>query len=190
MAISIAHRLVGVVDDAALFVGFHDLSFHHPFQRGLAVDDVVIGLTGHVLERDVVIVDEGREVLFLALAAPLPFVGVLDALEGFGVDLGLWDKVVGALLERDHIRLNAFEVHMYIAQRAACIAEGGEVFEHPDRRDAGELLGKVILAALAVVGRMQKAVNVIEQVLFPRASRHCNCHRYGELQCSDGFRRQ
>lgn len=37
---------VGVVDDAAVFVGGDGLAFHDPFEDGLAVDDVVVGFEG------------------------------------------------------------------------------------------------------------------------------------------------
>jgi hypothetical protein len=44
----VVHRLGGpevcVVDDAGVFVGRHRLAFDHPFNRALAVNDVIVSL--------------------------------------------------------------------------------------------------------------------------------------------------
>ena len=158
--------IVCIVDDAAFLVGFDDLAFHHPFQCGFAVDDVVISLKRDVLHRDVVVIDHGGQVFFPALSAPFPLGRVFDTVEGDGIILRLGDQAVVALFERDHVRLNAFKVHMQIAKGAACVAEGGEVIKALDRRNARELFGEVVFEPRAILGRVQQAIDVVEQILF------------------------
>ena len=68
----VAHRLDGpvvrVLDDAARLVGRDALALHHPLDRGLAVDDVIVGIERNVVDGDeVVVVDDA-----LVLAAPRP----------------------------------------------------------------------------------------------------------------------
>lgn len=51
---------VCVFDDAASFVGFHALALHHPVERGLAVDHIVIGLQRNTGDSNVAVVGDCR----------------------------------------------------------------------------------------------------------------------------------
>ena len=77
---------VGIVGDAAGGVFLYRLPLHDPFNRGLAVDHVVVGFLGDVGDRDVAVVDDRAAVLGLALAAE-PHLG--------DVEEGLWIRNVG-----------------------------------------------------------------------------------------------
>lgn len=50
---------VGVVGDAAVFVGADALALHDPLDGGLAVHYVVVGFQGNVAEGDAVVVEDG-----------------------------------------------------------------------------------------------------------------------------------
>lgn len=77
------HRVaVGIVGDAAGGVFLYRLPFHHPFNRGLPVDHIVIGFLGDVGDGDIAVVYDGAPILGLTLSAE-PHLG--HAEEGFGI---------------------------------------------------------------------------------------------------------
>ena len=154
---------VGVVGDAAVFVGGDGLAFHDPFEGGLAVDDVVVGGEGDVFEGDALVVDDGGFVVDA-------FAGLRVA--GFG-ELHFGDPVVGvgqgvggglAGVEGDAgVEGYGFVVQVPMGEIAAGLGEGAEVSEGFDGGDAREFLAEVVGVAAAVVGGMQQAVDVIEK---------------------------
>lgn len=56
--------VVGVVEEAGVFVGFDLIAFENPFDGAFAVDDVVVGDERDVFERDMTVVDDLRFVFF------------------------------------------------------------------------------------------------------------------------------
>jgi hypothetical protein len=61
-------------------------------------------------------------------------------------------------------------VEMPMGELAACGLKGAEIGVGLDGGDARELLAEVVGVAAAVVGRMQQAVNVVEQIFFADAT--------------------
>lgn len=56
--------VLGVIEEAGVFVSFDLIAFKDPFEGTFAVDDVVVGLGGDVLECDAVVVEDGAFVFF------------------------------------------------------------------------------------------------------------------------------
>ena len=132
--------VVGVVDDAAGFVGTHRLAFHHPGQCGLAVDYIIPGCFGDAFECDAVVVDD------CGLVALLGELHLLYAVIGIG------QRALG--LNGQWVWLDCFVVQMKLGQGAALLAESPEVGAFLHCRNARQLLAQVVGKALAVVRGM------------------------------------
>ena len=144
--------VVGVVDDAAGFVGAHGLALHHPVQRGLAVDHIVPCRLRDALEGDAVVVDDG------ALVALLGELHLLHAVICVG------ERALG--LDGQRVGLDGFVVQVKLGQGTASLAERPEVDGVLHCRDTRQLLAQIVGKALAVVRGMEDTVDVVEQVFF------------------------
>ena len=56
--------VVGVIGDAGFFVGGYSLAFHHPFNGGFSVYDVVVGGFGDVFHGNFAVVDDFGFIVF------------------------------------------------------------------------------------------------------------------------------
>lgn len=134
------------------------MALHDPVDGGFAVDDVFVGPQGDVAYGDAVVVMDGGAILD-GLAVFLPF-----------AVFHLFDPVVfgsgGAAFQGGGVGLDGLIVELEISECPPGLAEfpkpGGGAYGG----DAGELLGEVGSKTGAVVGRMQEAVAVIEQILL------------------------
>ena len=126
------------------------VAFHDPFDGAFAVDGVVPGFGGDVLDGDGAVVDDG---VFLAFFGEAHFFD--GEVAGFGAGdgdlLGGWD---------------GFVVEVEVGEFAACFAEAPEVAGFFDEGDAGEHLFQVALETGAVFGAVEDAVDVVEDILF------------------------
>src|SRR5574344_2488288 len=80
-----AGPVVGVVEEAGVFVGFDLIAFENPFDGAFAVDDVVVGDERDVFERDMTVVNDLRFV-FLGCKAHFVYAegGFGDVVHGGG----------------------------------------------------------------------------------------------------------
>ena len=161
---------VGVVGDAAVFVGGDGLALHDPFEGGLAVDDVVVGGERDVFEGDEVVVNDGGFVVHILAAGEVfclgefhlgdPVASVCDRrrLRGY------W----GEHLFHCHAGMtgHGLVVQMPMGEIAAGLGEGAEIRKRLHGGDAREFLAEVVGVAAAVVRGMQQPVNGVEQVFM------------------------
>nr|VFK58135.1 MAG: hypothetical protein BECKTUN1418D_GA0071000_10766 [Candidatus Kentron sp. TUN] len=125
---------VGVIGDAALFVGLDALALHDPIHGGLAVDDISVGRRGDVLDGDAVIVDDAGLV-----------VDAFTVLFDFGVAHLLHPVVVGfrgAALHGGGVGFDSFIVQMQMGQFPPGSGEGLESIDALDGRDARQLFSE------------------------------------------------
>jgi len=146
--------VVGVVDDAALFVGGDGVALHHPLNRTFAVDHIRIGRGRNVADGDGAVVDDG---VFAILGGE------------------------AHLLYRKKARLRAADLHLrvgghllvadvQVGQVPAGVAKRPKIRGRLDQRQARQHLLEVVGVGGAVIGAMQKAVDVVEDVLFADVS--------------------
>ncbi len=136
---------VGVVGDAAGFVGGDGVALHDPFDGGFAVDDVIVGFQGDVAEGDGVVVDDGA---FLAFFRESHFAdAVVFANAVFG----------------DGVGFDGFVVEVPLCQFPP---GGAEFLEMTGKGDARQFFFQVVGKAGAVFRGMQQAVDVVEDVFF------------------------
>ena len=153
---------IGVVDNAAGRISLDTLSFHHPFQSGLAVDHVVVGFQWNTGDGDVAVVDHGALIEVRALTSEFH---LFDTVETDWVGRRDHPGIATAETEDDGVGLNRLVVAVQITEFPTCGSEGPEVCGPLHRRDAWEFLGEVISIAAAVVLRVQQAIGVVEQVV-------------------------
>jgi len=104
--------VVGIVGDAAGFVGFDALAFDEPIEGRFAVDDVVVGGGGDVFDGDFGVVDDGAAVvdgfavLFLFGVFHFDYAVVVGGLgfaieggrvHGHGFVVGVEEKILGII---------------------------------------------------------------------------------------------
>ena len=135
---------VGVVDDAAAFVGFEAVLVDDPFEGGAVAEAVVEGFGRDAVEGEEAVVGELGPVFGEAHLFDAPVEGGVG-----GLDLG--ERVLGLV----------FVVHVDVGEAGAGCGEGAEV---GGEGDAGQLAFEVGLVAFAVDGVMEKAIDVVEDV--------------------------
>lgn len=184
-----AGPVVGVVEEARVFVGFNLIAFENPFDGAFAVDDVVVGDDRDVFERDMTVVDDLR---FVFLGCETHFV---YAEGGFGDVVHRDDRTIEDDLRGSGARLGCIVFYSFICNEgirgrgvpisgAGCFgdeaivvtvefgeglarfAEGHKVVEAFDDGDAREFFFEVGGEGFAVVLSMEEAVDVIEDVFF------------------------
>ena len=126
------------------------VAFHDPFDGAFAVDGVVVGFGGNVLDGDGAVVDDGA---FLSFFGEAHFFD--DEVAGFGT--GDSDVFAGR---------HGFVVEVKVGELAACFGEAPEVALLFDEGDAGEHLFQVVLETGAVFGAVEDAVDVVEDIFF------------------------
>ncbi len=126
------------------------VAFHDPFDGAFAVDGVVPGFGGDVLNGDGAVVDDG---VFLSFFGEAHFFD--GEVAGFGAGDG--DILRGR---------NGFVVEVEVGEFAACLAEAPEVAGLFDEGDTGEHLFQVVGKTGAIFGAVEDAVDVVEDIFF------------------------
>ena len=143
------------------------MAFHDPFNGGLAVDDVVVGFQRDVADGDVLVVDD-RGFVFDALLRFRVFdVGELHFadVEVF-VFAGLQGCRAAGEVERDGMLFDGFVVEVPVREVSTGPRERLKILELLHRRNAGQFFAEIVLEPLAILRRMQQAVDVLEEVFF------------------------
>ena len=178
-----AGPVVGVVEDAGVFVSFDLIAVKNPFEGTSAVDDVVVSLGGDVLEGDAAVVEDCAFVFFGGEADFVDDEGFFRDIfncrggaieEDGGAGLPLDDFVCGEGVRDGRLaggRFGIFSgevvvVEVEFGEGLACFAEGHEVVEAFDDGDAREFFFEVGGEGFAVFLGVEEAVDVIEDV-FP-----------------------
>src|SRR4051812_10475423 len=103
--------IVGVVDDAAVLVLGDLIPLHDPFDRGLAVDDVLVGFERYIRQRYMTVVNDGRLVDFLtSTLVGLTEVHLLHAVKSFRI------KSEYITVLPDRIRFSLFIIQMDVCE--------------------------------------------------------------------------
>ena len=184
-----AGPVVGVVEDAGVFVGFDLIAFKNPFDGAFAVDDVVVGDERDVFERDTTVVDDLR---FVFLGCETHFVYVEG---GFGDvvyrdDGTIEENLRGIVAGFGNIIFYSFICNKGIRGRGVPVsgsgcfggkaivvkvefgegltrfAEGHKVVEAFDDGNAREFLFEVGGEGFAVVLSVEETVDVVENVFL------------------------
>jgi len=136
------------------------VALHNPLDGAFAVHNVAVSFFWNVGYGDSAVVDDG---VFL------PFLGEAHFFDGEVAALGAGDGNVGAWR-------SAFVVEVEVGKRFAGFAEVPEGARFFDEGDAREHLFQVVGKADAVVGAVEKAIDVVENIFFGDAvAVHCLC---------------
>ena len=130
--------VIRVVDDAAVFVGFDTLAFDDPFQRGFAVDDIVVGVEWNATHGDFGVVNDGA---FVFACAKFHF-GDVEVFSRQAVEVAV---------ELDGVGFYAFIVEVVVGELTACITKMFEVGIGFDAGDTRQFFAEVVGVAAAVV---------------------------------------
>lgn len=184
-----AGPVVGVVEEAGVFVGFDLIAFENPFDGAFAVDDVVVSDERNVFERDMTVVDDLRFV-FLGCEAHFVYAegGFGDVVHGGdlsieddlrGIAAGFRSIVFYSFICNEGIRGRGVPVsgsgcfggeviimEMEFGEGLTRFAEGHEVVEAFDDGDAREFLFEIGGEGFAVVLSVEETVDVVENVFL------------------------
>lgn len=142
--------VVGVVYDSAGAVCPHLIAVHDPLYGRSAVHHVVISVQGDVRKSDALVVLNCRLVTLVQEAHLLhPEVARLSTLH-----------------KHARTRQLLLVVEMQMCQSTSCLAEGLEGFGLVHQRQPWQGFLEVVGKGLAVLGRVQQAVDVVEDVLL------------------------
>lgn len=121
---------VGIVHNAAVFVGGDGLAFHDPVDGGFAVDDVVVGFKGNAGDGDVLVVDHGGLVVDALAGLRVFALGVLhlDDSKLLGFQSRQFPDAAGEF-ERDGMALYGLVVQMPVSQIPPRLCEFLKVVE-------------------------------------------------------------
>jgi len=153
--------VVRVVPDARGLAGRDLVLVQHPVESRARAQAVVVGAQRDAGDRDGAVVEHVRPVLDL-----LPRLGIIDLrvahlLDAPGVRVEA--RRIGDLEVRPGLARRV--AHVKLGERAARLRERPEVLLSLHLRDAGERLLEISGEGLAVVARVQDAVDVEEEIL-------------------------
>ena len=150
--------VVGVVGDAALFVGADLVTVDEPVQGGAAAQTVLLCFGWDAFQGDVGVVEDA------GFVRVVPFAVVSHFLHAVGVG-----NVVIEVRGMDFcqgVGFYGFVVHVELGQFPAGLGEGAEVCCRGRHGDAGGGFGEVVGKGLAVLLGVEDAVGVVEEVVF------------------------
>lgn len=137
-------------------MGRGGLAFHHPFQRGFTIDDIIVSCQRDIFKCDFRVIDHGGLVAF---------VGELHLGD---VKIRVFEVVKrrAAAFYRYAVRFYGFVVDVQFRQRPPCVAERPKIRRLVDTGDARQFFTQIVGIAGFVVFGMQQTVDVIKQVFF------------------------